>query len=147
MQSVNIDEYTRVYRFTPGMKDRVHDMVQHYGVLMVLGIFEQMDELPLEATESGIQQFQRLSENAIRDYRQRQEQSAFEARWNESHDATERAHAKGYKPSHEAIRTQLDQLYEDGEISAQQYEWGLKGLDMVFDLVGVPEQETADLPF
>ncbi len=45
----------------------------------------------------------------------------------------------GYIPNRETILAQLEQLYADGKISHQEYDWGIKGLNVVHGFVAMKE--------
>ncbi len=53
---------------------------------------------------------------------------------------------KGYVPNRETILAQIEALYADSKISIQEYEWGMKGLPQVHDIVadGIKAEAEAD---
>jgi hypothetical protein len=53
----------------------------------------------------------------------------------------------GYVPTKETILAQLEELYADGKISAQQYEWGIKGLETVHGYVAAAQEVDTELGF
>lgn len=81
--------------------------------------------------------------------RKQQEESEDERRKSE---AAYRATIKsGYVPNRETIMAQLEALYADGEISIQEYNWGMSGLGVVHGMIadGVKAENEADsdVPF
>jgi len=53
---------------------------------------------------------------------------------------------KGYVPNKETLLAQIEALYDEGKISIQEYEWGLKGLELVHGLVQTAK-ELDEVPF
>ncbi len=137
----NIDDWCRRFRFTNRAKDQAHAMIEQYGVKLVTSIFERMDdEAPLGA-ETRQQQFHKVSEDAIREYNRQRSTRAFVERQEENLAESNKARQKGYKPTPETLRSQLDEMYDKGEISMPEYEWGIMGLQTVFGLVEAAQEE------
>lgn len=81
-----------------------------------------------------------------------QDRYEIEKRLDEEKAASEKAYKatieKGYVPNRETILAQLEQQYEDSEISIAEYNWGMKGLDLVHGYVETAQQlDLDDVPF
>ena len=59
------------------------------------------------------------------------------AQWERERDA---AHARGYRAMPAQIKAQLDDLLDAGDISQQEYNWGIVGIQVCVD-VGIVEDE------
>jgi hypothetical protein len=55
--------------------------------------------------------------------------------WQASKVAARESKQRGYTPTREKIKEQLDDLADQGKISIHQYQWGMKGLRLVHEMV------------
>ena len=79
---------------------------------------------------------------AARQTRERREREAKAlAEQTRGHNA---AIKSGYTPNRETLLVQIEALYADGEISIQEYDWGMAGLDLVFGFVAAAKELTED---
>jgi hypothetical protein len=88
-----------------------------------------MPELTGEAKKAEARR--QTAERKEREKRERAEQTTA---YNESR-------RKGYVPDKETLLAQIEALYADGKISEQEYEWGMKGLELVHDMVASAQDE------
>jgi hypothetical protein len=59
----------------------------------------------------------------------------------ERKEREKRERAEQTTPDKETLLAQIEALYADGKISEQEYEWGMKGLELVHDMVASAQDE------
>ena len=62
-------------------------------------------------------------------------------------DAYDETKKKGYVPNKETLLAQIEGMYDDGEISIQEYNWGMAGLSTVYGYVAAAQADDSDVPF
>jgi len=85
--------------------------------------------------KSAISQFKELSENYVFRKSLEKERLSKDEEAEVYKQEYYAAKKKGYVPNKETLLAQIEALYDEGKISIQEYEWGLKGLELVHGLV------------
>lgn len=75
----------------------------------------------------------------VREIGQEQQREEQRAESQASKDAYFASKNSGYVPNRETILAQIEELYADGKISHQEYDWGIKGLNVVHGFVAMKE--------
>lgn len=123
-----------------------------YGELETERILRRIRGLQEQRRDEGLapikplSQFRQFARTYASQKKAEEVRATREAEWREIKQNAKRAKDGGYVPTREKIKEQLDTLIDQGKISTQQYEWGIKGLALVHGMMGIKSEEPEQFP-